>query len=365
MALPLLPVSLELTPKAILKNFTSAISKRSPATLPPPQTRVFLPWLFGESTATLVRSAELVRTHGFVPVPHLVARNIESYESLKILLSDLSLAGATQEMLVLGGALETPRGCFSSAASLLPCLIPSETQVVDSQDKCMSENDVEGAITQRRQQSQRTEQPPHTQPTRLYFAAHPSGHACMGSCEAAARVIIEKVDLSQELSRKHVRVVSENTNTSISINTPLCTALVTQICFNFDNLLSFSSSLSPLLPAESPTVPVFVGVLPPVSPARVLELVTKLALMPPTVTLSHMSTLAQFSSRTSFAESTITAIRASRHQSLVKPQSDVEKQPALHPVKSPKVALAGMHVYGLASVETVLDTAAALAGRLM
>ena len=73
----------------------------------------------GESEERLVAAAAQVRRSGLVPVPHLVARNIESASAFDGLLSRLVGEAALDRALVLGGDRDKPAGAFDSSLQLI------------------------------------------------------------------------------------------------------------------------------------------------------------------------------------------------------------------------------------------------------
>jgi methylenetetrahydrofolate reductase (NADPH) len=79
----------------------------------PPRTRVAIPHLDGDDLVTLVDAAHAVREMGFVPVPHLAARRLESAAGLA------ALREATDQLFVVGGDPAVARGPFPDALALI------------------------------------------------------------------------------------------------------------------------------------------------------------------------------------------------------------------------------------------------------
>jgi methylenetetrahydrofolate reductase (NADPH) len=79
----------------------------------PPGTRIAIPHLDGDDLPGLVEAAHAVRELGFVPVPHLAARRLESAAGL------VALRAATDQLFVVGGDPVTPRGPFPDALALI------------------------------------------------------------------------------------------------------------------------------------------------------------------------------------------------------------------------------------------------------
>jgi methylenetetrahydrofolate reductase (NADPH) len=69
--------------------------------------------------AALVSAAARLRGAGLVPVPHIVARNIDTRSELDRLLGRLSGAAGVTRAIVLGGDRDRPAGEFADALSLI------------------------------------------------------------------------------------------------------------------------------------------------------------------------------------------------------------------------------------------------------
>lgn len=79
----------------------------------PTGTRIAIPHLAGDSLAALVDAAHAVREMGFLPVPHLAARRLESAAGLD------ALRAATDQVFVVGGDPEVARGPFADGLALI------------------------------------------------------------------------------------------------------------------------------------------------------------------------------------------------------------------------------------------------------
>ena len=79
----------------------------------PAGTRVTIPHLDGDELPDLVAAARTVRDLGFVPVPHLAARRLESAAGLA------GLRAVTDQLFVVGGDPVTARGPFPDALALI------------------------------------------------------------------------------------------------------------------------------------------------------------------------------------------------------------------------------------------------------
>jgi methylenetetrahydrofolate reductase (NADPH) len=84
-----------------------------------PGAEVFIACVPGESADRLVGAAALLRRAGLVPVPHLVARNIESRTAFDRLLERLVGEAGLDRALVLGGDRDKPAGEFDSSLQLI------------------------------------------------------------------------------------------------------------------------------------------------------------------------------------------------------------------------------------------------------
>jgi methylenetetrahydrofolate reductase (NADPH) len=79
----------------------------------PPGTRIAIPHLTGDDLPALVGAAHAVREMGFVPVPHLAARRLESAAGLA------GLREATDQLFVVGGDPILSRGPFPDGLALI------------------------------------------------------------------------------------------------------------------------------------------------------------------------------------------------------------------------------------------------------
>ena len=108
----MMPYSLEVTPRD--KDAFEAVAR-----LLPPLTEVFVADLPDQEPELLIEACARYRRAGFRPVPHLVARNIESVDKLRFLLSRLVGDAEVERALVLGGDRSEPAGPFKEALDLL------------------------------------------------------------------------------------------------------------------------------------------------------------------------------------------------------------------------------------------------------
>lgn len=104
--------SVEVTPAAAAKH-------ASLAGLLPPGTRVYVAFVPGEDPRNVVRTAARLRAEGLVPVPHLPARSLAGRTELETMLRQVSAEAGVDEVLVIGGGIDLPRGAFSGTRALL------------------------------------------------------------------------------------------------------------------------------------------------------------------------------------------------------------------------------------------------------
>ena len=104
--------SIEVTPAVAAKH-------ASLADLFPTATRVYVAFVPGEDYRNVVRTAARIRAEGLVPVPHFPARSIADHAELEGYLRSATSEAGVDEVLVIGGGIDVPRGAFSGTAALL------------------------------------------------------------------------------------------------------------------------------------------------------------------------------------------------------------------------------------------------------
>jgi methylenetetrahydrofolate reductase (NADPH) len=104
--------SVEVTPAIAAKHARLA-------DLLPPDTRVYVAYLPGEDHLEVVRTAARIRGEGLVPVPHCPARSIVDRAQLDDYLRRATAEAGVNEVLVIGGGIDLPRGAFSGTRALL------------------------------------------------------------------------------------------------------------------------------------------------------------------------------------------------------------------------------------------------------
>ncbi|MEP9380744.1 methylenetetrahydrofolate reductase [Nocardioides cheoyonin] len=85
----------------------------------PRRTRINVTFLEHETLELRLGAARRVRELGFVPVPHISARRLESRARLEEFLAALAADGAAERVFVVGGDPVVPHGPFASALSLI------------------------------------------------------------------------------------------------------------------------------------------------------------------------------------------------------------------------------------------------------
>jgi methylenetetrahydrofolate reductase (NADPH) len=104
--------SIEITPATASRHVALA-------DLLPAGTRVYIAFVPGEDHRSVAATAARVRTAGLVPVPHFPARSIVDRAQLDDYLRRVTVEAAVDEVLVIGGGTDLPRGAFAGTWSLL------------------------------------------------------------------------------------------------------------------------------------------------------------------------------------------------------------------------------------------------------
>jgi methylenetetrahydrofolate reductase (NADPH) len=104
--------SIEITP--------AVAAKHAPlAGLLPARTRVYVAFVPGEDHRSVAATAARVRREGLVPVPHFPARSMVDRAQLDDYLRRVTAEAGVDEVLVIGGGIDLPRGAFSGTHALL------------------------------------------------------------------------------------------------------------------------------------------------------------------------------------------------------------------------------------------------------
>ena len=84
-----------------------------------PGTQVYIAFVLGETHHAVVATAAGLRAAGFVPVPHVTARNVASSTQLADFLARLAGEAGVTRALVIAGDLDRPAGPYPSSLELL------------------------------------------------------------------------------------------------------------------------------------------------------------------------------------------------------------------------------------------------------
>jgi methylenetetrahydrofolate reductase (NADPH) len=85
----------------------------------PPGTRINVTFLGNEDLEMRVAAAKAVRDFGFVPVPHVSARRLQSQQQLEEFLGRLQEVGASEHIFAVGGDPATPEGPYEDSLSVI------------------------------------------------------------------------------------------------------------------------------------------------------------------------------------------------------------------------------------------------------
>ena len=108
-----------------MANFTVETTPGSAAKIPDyrehlrPGALVYITFLPGSDFADTVALAKRLKSEGFLPIPHLAARSIPSRDFLDEGLKRLKGEADLERALVIGGAVDTPVGAFTSSMELI------------------------------------------------------------------------------------------------------------------------------------------------------------------------------------------------------------------------------------------------------
>jgi methylenetetrahydrofolate reductase (NADPH) len=104
--------SIEITPAIAARH--AALAELLPA-----GTRVYVAFVPGEDHRSVAATAARVRAEGLVPVPHFPARSIVDRAQLDDYLRRVTAEAAVDQVLVIGGGIDLPRGAFPGTRALL------------------------------------------------------------------------------------------------------------------------------------------------------------------------------------------------------------------------------------------------------
>lgn len=109
----------------VLKDYSAEVtapdrkSLDAAADLMDPGSRVYIASLPSDTADRLVAAAKHLTDAGLVPVPHIVARNIENLEALENLLKRLSTEAGVDRALILGGDRDKPAGDLQCSLEII------------------------------------------------------------------------------------------------------------------------------------------------------------------------------------------------------------------------------------------------------
>src|SRR5437868_710727 len=109
----------------LLKGYSAEVTARDKKSLEAapdmmaPGQEVFVAAIPGEALDRVVAAAVQIRKAGLVPVPHIVARNLESRAVLEDLIARLVGEAGLDRALVLGGDRDKPAGEFDCSLQLI------------------------------------------------------------------------------------------------------------------------------------------------------------------------------------------------------------------------------------------------------
>jgi len=103
--------SIEVTPAGVAKHGIEGLL--------PAATRVYVAFVPGEDCHNLIVAARRIRAAGLTPVPHFPARSIGSRAALEDSLRQLGEEAGVDQVLVIGGGVDQPRGPYASTLALL------------------------------------------------------------------------------------------------------------------------------------------------------------------------------------------------------------------------------------------------------
>jgi methylenetetrahydrofolate reductase (NADPH) len=104
--------SIEITPATATRHVALADLLRA-------GTRVYIAFVPGADHRSVAATAARVRKAGLVPVPHFPARSIVERAQLDDYLRRVTAEAGVDEVLVIGGGIDLPRGAFAGTWSLL------------------------------------------------------------------------------------------------------------------------------------------------------------------------------------------------------------------------------------------------------
>lgn len=102
-----------------IETTPGAVARQGAPSMLPAGTRVYVAFVPGEDWSKLIGAARRIRAAGLIPVPHFPARSIDSERTADDVLRQLTAQAGVDEVLVIGGGIDQPRGSFASTLDLL------------------------------------------------------------------------------------------------------------------------------------------------------------------------------------------------------------------------------------------------------
>jgi len=177
----------------------------------PAGSEVFIVSLPKDAPETLIFASVKLRRLGLIPVPHIVARNIDSPVKLKSLLQGLAEEAGIDRALILGGDRDLPSGSFDQSLQLLETGYFSRFNI-----------------------------------RKLYLACYPEGHPRIPSDSL---------------------INARTTKLAAAQRTEMDVTLLSQFCFSAEPVLQYARAIR----SQGVTVPFRVGVAGPASRARLMK----------------------------------------------------------------------------------------------
>ncbi len=184
------------------------------AELLPAGTPVFVNHLPKNTLSETLSGLKAVRSAGLEPVPHVAARRIQSRDELKHFLDAAVRDAGAKKLLLIGSDLRAPAGPFTDAQSVLGTGMIAAAGMRE-----------------------------------IAFAGHPEGHPHVDTAELT-RALDTKIAMAREQG--------------------LGVSVITQFSFAPARILDFCAGLQ----RRHPSVPVYVGIPGPTSPAALLRFAT-------------------------------------------------------------------------------------------
>jgi len=202
---------------SLAANFSLEVSSRSARDLDACLTHlekgsdVYINFIAGDDLGAKVRSAAALRANGFVPVPHIGARHLQSTAQLDDLLARFAGEAGVDRALLIGGDASRAAGPFASAESVLATGLLAKHKF-----------------------------------TGAGFAGYPEGHPQIGA-EALRDALAAKLKLA----------AAQN----------IAPWIVTQFCFDANAVLAWLAALR----ADGVSVPVRLGLAGPANVATLIR----------------------------------------------------------------------------------------------